>query len=79
MPKSKNSAKTQPSALSNEEVEIPNQQEESAISDQESDTDVSFHTIRQQAPPHFPPNMFMPYIGGPQWTGLSMMVYTVGF
>ena len=70
MPKSKNSAKAQPSTLSAEKVEIPNQQEESTSSDQEFDADVSFHTIRQQAPPHFPPNMFMPYIEGPHmdWT-----------
>ena len=65
MPKSKNSAKARPSALPVEEAEIPNQQEESASSDQETDADVSFHTIRQQAPPHFPPNMFTTYIEGP--------------
>ena len=70
MPKSKNSAKAQPSKLSAEEAEIPNQQEESASSDQESDADVSFHTIRQKSPPHFPPNMFMPHIEGSHmdWT-----------
>ena len=70
MPKSKNSAKAQPSALSAEDVEIPNQQEESTSSDQESDADVSFHTIRQQAPTSFPPHMFMPYIEGScmDWT-----------
>ena len=70
MPKSKNSVNAQPSTLSAEEVEIPNQQEESASSNQESDADVSFHAIRLQAPPHFPPNMFMPYIEGPHmdWT-----------
>ena len=79
MPKSKNSAKAQPSTLPAEEAEIPNQQEGSASSDQESDADESFHTIRQHAPPHFPPNMFMPYIEGPHLTGLSMIVYTIGF
>ena len=63
MPKSKKSAKAQPSALPSEEAEIPNQQEESASSDQESDADVSFHGIRLQAL-QFPPNMFMPYIEG---------------
>ena len=46
MPKSKNSAKAQPSALSAEEVEISNQQEESTSSDQESNADVSFHKFR---------------------------------
>ena len=64
MPKSKNSAKAQPSALPVDEEEVPNQHEESASSDQESDPDVSFHATRLHAPPHFPPNMFMPYIEG---------------
>ena len=64
MPKFKNSAKTQPSALPAEEAEIPYQKEESASSDQESDADVSFHTIIQQAPPHFLSSMFMPCIEG---------------
>ena len=70
MPKSKNSAKAQPPALSAEEAEIPNLQEESASSDQESDADVSFHATRPQTPPQFPPNMFIPYIEGPHmdWT-----------
>ena len=56
--------------MSAEEAEIPNQQEESASSDQESDANVSFHAIRLQAPPQFPPNMFMSYIEGPnmEWT-----------
>ena len=67
MPKS---AKAQPSALPVEEVEIPNQHEESTSSDQEFDADVSFHAVRLQAPSHFPPNMFKPYIEGPcmEWT-----------
>ena len=70
MPKSKNSAKALSPALPVEEEEVPNQQEKSASSDQESDPYVSFHAIRLQAPPHFPPNMFMPYIEGPHmdWT-----------
>ena len=70
MPKSKNSAKAQPSTLPVEEEEVPDQHEESASSDQESDADVSFHVIRLQVPPHFLPNMFMPYIEGPHmdWT-----------
>ena len=70
MPKSKNSAKAHPSALPVDEEEVPNLHEENAGSDQESDADVSFHAIILQAPPHFPPNMFMPYIEGPHmdWT-----------
>ena len=65
MPKSKNSSKAQPSTLPVEEEEVPNQQVESKCSDQESDADVSFHAIRPQSPPHFPPNMSKPYIEGP--------------
>ena len=70
MHKSKNSAKAQPSTLSAEEEQIPNQTEESASSDQESEAQVSFHTFRTQTPPQFPPNMFMPYVEGPHmdWT-----------
>ena len=55
MPKSKNSAKAQPSTLPVEEAEIPNQHEESTSSDQESDADVSFHAVRPEAPSHFSP------------------------
>ena len=58
MPKSKNSAKAQPSTLPAKGVEIPNQQGDSTSSDQESDADMSFQAIRLQALPHFPPNMF---------------------
>ena len=70
MPKSKNSAKAQPSALHDEEAERHSHPEESASSDQESDAEVSFHTIHPQAPPQFPPNIYMPYIEGPHmdWT-----------
>ena len=70
MPKSKNSAKAQPSMLPVDEVEIPSQHEESTSSDQASEAEVSFHTHRPQAPPQFPPSMFMPYIEGPHmdWT-----------
>ena len=70
MHKSKNSAKAWPPTLSAEAAEVPNQQKDSTSSDQESDADVSFHAIRLQAPPQFPPNMFMPYIEGPcmDWT-----------
>ena len=70
MPKSKNFAKPQPSTLPVQEVETPSQHEESTSSDQESDAEVSFHAFRPQAPSHFPPNMFMPYIEGPlmDWT-----------
>ena len=70
MPKSKNSANAQPSALQDEEAERPSHPEESTSSDQESDAEVSFPTIHPQAPPKFPPTMYMPYIEGPcmDWT-----------
>ena len=65
MPTSKNSTKAQPSALQEEEAERPSHPEDSASSDQESDVEVSFHTIHPQAPPQFPPTMYIPYIEGP--------------
>ena len=65
MPKSKRSAKAQPSTLHDEEVEIHNYPEESASFVQESDAEVSFHTIHPQVPPQFPPTMYRPYIEGP--------------
>ena len=70
MPKSKSSAKVQPSALHGEEAEIHNHPEENANSDQESDAEVSSHTIHPQAPTQSPPIMHMPYIEGPHmdWT-----------
>ena len=66
MPKSKSSAKAQPSALQEEEAERPSHPEESAISDQESGAEVSFRTIHLQAPRQFLPIMCMSYIEGPQ-------------
>ena len=60
MPKSKYSPKAQPSTLHDEEVERHSHPEESTNSDQESETEVSFHTIHPQAPPEFPPTMYMP-------------------
>ena len=70
MPKCKNSTKAQPSTLQEEEAERPSHPEESASSDQESETEVSFHIIHPQAPPQFFPTMYMPYIEGPciDWT-----------
>ena len=61
MPKSKNSAKAQPSTL-HDEAERHSHPEERASSDQESDAEVSFHTIHPQAQPQFPPTMYIPYI-----------------
>ena len=64
MPKSKYSAKAQPSALQEEEAERPSHPEESTSSDHKSDVEVSFHTIHPQAPPQFPSTMYIPYIEG---------------
>ena len=70
MSKSKNSAKAQPSALPYEEVERSSHPEESTSSDQESDTEVIFHTIVPYNPASFSKTMYMPYIEGPwmDWT-----------
>ena len=53
--------------LSKEDTEVPSSQEELRSSDQESDPEVSFHLSRA---PQAIPNMFMPYIEGPDvdWT-----------
>ena len=69
MPKSINVAKAQPSTLQAKEAMRPSHPEESASTDQESDAEVSFHTIHPQAPPQFPPTMYMPYICVSTWTG----------
>ena len=62
MPQSKSSTRAWPPALHDEEVEIHTHPEESASSDQESDAEMSFHTIHLQALPQFTPTMYMPYI-----------------
>ena len=59
----------QPSALQDEEVKRSSHPKESTSSDQESDAEVSFHTIHPQAPPQFPPTMYMPTLKAPAWTG----------
>ena len=69
MPKSKHQAKAQLSALPDDEVERSSYPEESASSDQESETEVTFNTIYPQAPAPYPQTMYMPYIEGPTWTG----------
>ena len=69
MPKSKNSAKAQPSALPNGEMERSSHPEGSASSDQESETEETFNTIYPQAPTPYPQTMYKPYIEGPTWTG----------
>ena len=65
--------------LPSEDVEIPESQEDSTSSDQETEAEVSFHLYR--VPPAHPvhqviPSMCMPYSEGPKWIGLLMMGYT---
>ena len=64
MPKSKNSAKAQPSTLTDEEAERSSHPEESASSDQESETEVKFNTIYPQALAPYPQTMYMTYLEG---------------
>ena len=65
MPKYKNSPKAQPSTLPDEEAKRSSHPEESASSDQESETEVKFNTIYPQAPAPYPQSMYMSYIEGP--------------
>ena len=67
MPKSKNSANAQPSTLSTEQVEISNQK--NRVQALIKNLMQMCHFI-QSVPPHFPPNMVLPYIEGScmDWT-----------
>ena len=64
MPTDKGSAKAHTSAVPDQEVDIPNSQEESASSDHELDNEILFHPSRPQAPNLAIHNMFMPYVEG---------------
>ena len=66
MPKSKKSATDNPTDLLPEDTDVPSQPEESACSEQESDSEVSFHRSHHQAVSQIIPNMFMPYIQRPR-------------
>ena len=70
MPKPKKSATGNPTNLLPEEVDVPNQPEDSTSSEQESDSEVSFHRSQPYEVPQAIPNMFIPYIEGPKmdWT-----------
>ena len=70
MPKVKASAKAHTSTIFDQEVDTHSSHEESACSDHESDSEISFHPSRQQATNPVRQHMFMPYIEGPKmdWT-----------
>ena len=71
MPKVKASAKAHTSAIPEQEVDTHSSHEESASSDHESDSEISFHPSRKQATNPAMQQMFMPYKEGPKmdWTG----------
>ena len=58
------------------EESTSNSQDELSSSDQEPDPEITFQPHRQSQPV---PSMFMPYIEGPRWTGLSMMGFIIDF
>ena len=73
MPKTAKKSVCETQNLPPQDVDIPESQEESSCSDQETDAEVSFHPPR--VPPVHPvhqviPSMYMPYIEGPKmdWT-----------
>ena len=70
MPKVKASAKAHTSAIPDQEVDTHSSHEESASSDHESDSEISFHPSRKQATNQIRQQMFMPYMEGPKmdWT-----------
>ena len=70
MPKVKASAKASTSVISDQKLDTHSSHEESASSDHESDSEISFHPSRQQATTPIRQQMFMPYTEGPKmdWT-----------
>ena len=70
MPKSKKPATGNPTDVLPEEEDVPSQPKESASSEQESDSEVSFYRSQIYAVPQAIPNMFIPYIEEPKmdWT-----------
>ena len=52
--------------------ETSEQQETSSDQEQDVEQEVTI------SPPQAVPSMFMPYIEGPKWTGLLMIIYTTG-
>ena len=70
MPKVKAPAKVHTSAIHEQEVDTHSSHEESTSSDNESDSEISFHPSRPQATNPVRQQMFILYIEGPKmdWT-----------
>ena len=70
MLKVKASVKVHTSTIPEQEVDTHSSHEESASSDHESDSEISFHPSRKQATNPVMQQIFMPYIEGPKmdWT-----------
>ena len=68
MPKASKSSAQEEAQVSSQQEAIETSQEELTSSDQETDSEVTFNSPRQQ--PQVVPSMFMPYIEGPKidWT-----------
>ena len=63
MPRTTKNSSCEKNNLSQDDTEVPSSQEDISSSDQEPDPEISFHPSRAQ---QVIPNMFMPYIEGPQ-------------
>ena len=70
MPKVKAPAQAHTSATPDQEVSLPSSHEDSACSDHESESEISYHPSRQQTTIPVRQQMFMLYIEGPKmdWT-----------
>ena len=70
MTKSKKPPTSNPTDVLPEEVDAPSQHEESTSSEQESDSEISFHRSQPYPVPQDIPSTIMPYIEGPKmdWT-----------
>ena len=62
MPKVKSSTKAHTSAVQDQEIDVPSSHKESASSEHESESEISFHPSRSQATNSVVQSMFMPYI-----------------
>ena len=74
MPKGTNSVQHEQCIIEHVLPEETSDQEETS-SDQEQE-------VKQEvtlSPPQAFPSMFMPYIEGPKWTGLLLIIYTTGY
>ena len=55
---------------------LPEEKSDQEEASSEHEEDVEQEVIL--SPPQAFPSMFMPYIEGPKWTGLSMIIFTTG-